>query len=234
MFFHLSQDFESVYRCGDSLSDSESDIEEHNRCFNFNAPNLFKRKHSDDDALEKDGNVCEPDVVPSKIFKNWFRKNPSSSTDVNESRNADDFDPTYGFAKQLENRTYFRNNNVDTSIPMDCLAVDQYQDILYPLRTSTGSNDSSSSGRYKNGNGRSTEYTKSPVSAGTPNANIFLPVTASRKRVQFDERSNKVNVFRRHPHHNQPRANGYLFTPQPDNAKLSLRQRIANFFSNLF
>lgn len=234
--FHL-QDYESVYRCGD-FSDSESDIEEHNRCFNFNTPNLFKRKHSDDDALEKEGKVCEPDpVIPSKMFKNWFRKNPPS-TDVNESENVEDFDPTYGFAKQLENRTYFRNNNVDTSIPMDCLGVDQYQDILYPLRTSTGSEDSSSSGHYKNGNGRSTECTKPSVNAITPNVstNIFLPVTTSRKRVQFDERSNKVNVIRRHPqyHNNQQRTKGYLFTTQPDNTKLTLTQRITNFFSNLF
>lgn len=236
IFIFQLQDYESVYRCGD-FSDSESDIEEHNRCFNFNTPNLFKRKHSDDDALEKEGKVCEPDVIPSKMFKNWFRKNP---LDVNESQNAEDIDPTYGFAKQLENRTYFRNNNVDTSIPMDCLGTDQYQDILYPLRTSTGSEDSSTSGHYKNGNGRPTEYTKPPVTAVTPNVstNVFLPVTAAvaRKRVQFDERSNKVNVFRRHPqyHHNQERTKGYLFTTQPDSSKLTLRQRITNFFSNLF
>lgn len=256
-----------MYRCGD-FSDSESDIEEHNRCFNFNTQNLFKRKHSDDDAMDKDGKIIsKTDVIPSKIFKNWFHKNAAPSTDVNESQNANDFDPTYGFAKQLENRTYFRNNNVDTSIPMDCLGVDQYQDILYPLRTSTGSNDSSnsghyktdnggptgntnspvslstpnaSSGHYKTDNGGLTGYTKSPVSVSTPNvsSNIFMSsVGASRKRVQFDERSNKVNVFRRHPqyqYHSQQRTKGYLFNPQPDNAKLTLRQRITNFFSNLF
>ncbi len=237
-FFFLTQDYESVYRCGD-FSDSESDIEEHNRCFNFNTQNLFKRKHSDDDATDKEGKVGgESDVTPSKRFKSWFRKKPVSDV---ESRNpGDDFDPTYGFAQQLENRTYFRNKNVDTSIPMDYLGVDQYQDILYPLRTSTGSTDSSASGHQKNGNGQQRPTENDNSCAHTPNANIFLPsVTPTRKRVQFDERSNKVNVFRRHPqyHHNQQqrtKGSGYLFNNPPDNGKLTLRQRITNFFSNLF
>lgn len=191
---------------------------------------MFKRKHSVDDGLDKDGRVYEPDVVPSKMFKNWFRKNPSS-TDVNESQNAEDFDPTYGFAKQLENHTYFRNNNVDTSIPMDCLAMDKYQDVLYPLRTSTGSNDSSNSGHYRTGgNSKATE--KSHLNS----PNIFMPATPSRKRVQFDERSNKVNVFRRYPQyqHSQQHTKGYFFNTQPDDGKLTLRQRITNFFANLF
>lgn len=224
-----------MYRCGD-FSDSESDIEEHNRCFNFNAQNMFKRKLSEDDGTDKDkeGKMCEPAVVPSKIFKNWFRRNVSS-TDVNESQ---DFDPTYGFAKQLENRTYFRNNNVDSSIPMDCMGVDQYQDVLYPLRTSTSSNESTSPDIYKTDNGnKPMELTRSPGSYNKPNinTNVFLPVTPLRKRVQFDERSNKVNVFRRNPqYHNQQSTKGYLFTTEPDIAKLSLRQRITNFFSNLF
>lgn len=234
--FYL-QDYDSVYRCGD-FSDSESDIEEHNRCFNFDTVNLFKRKHPDDDALDTDGKVCGSDVVPSKMFKNWFRKNPPSAADVNKSRNAEDSDPTYGFAKHLENRTYFRNNNVDTSIQMDCLAVDKYQDVLYPLRTSTGSNDSSASPGNGNGNGGAIEYTMSPISIIPPkaNANIFIPATASRKRVQFDERSNKVNVFRRQPQyqHNPQHTKGYLFTAQHVDGKMSLRQRITNFFTNLF
>lgn len=228
-----------MYRCGD-FSDSESDIEEHNRCFNFNAQNLFKRKHSVNDATEKEGKICEPTVSPSKKFKNWFRKN-SVPTDINQSQNGDGFDPTYGFAKQLENRTYFRNNNVDTSIPMDCMGGDQYQDVLYPLRTSTGSTDNTNSNLYKTGNGRPMEQKKSPISihSANPNTNLFMSVTpvtpVPRKRVQFDERSNKVNVFRRNPqYHNQPRTKGYFFSTEPLNEKLTLRQRITNFFSNLF
>ncbi|KAJ6641591.1 hypothetical protein Bhyg_06531, partial [Pseudolycoriella hygida] len=46
-------DYESVYRCGD-FSDSESDVDEHNRCFDFNPTNLFKRKHTDE-AVDKEG-----------------------------------------------------------------------------------------------------------------------------------------------------------------------------------
>lgn len=200
---------------------------------------MFKRKHSDDDGTDKEGKNCEPTVAvsPSKKFKNWFRKN-SSTTDINSSQNGDDFDPTYGFAKQLENRTYFRNNNVDTSIPMDCMAADQYQDVLYPLRTSTGSTDSTNSNSYKSTNGKPIEQTKSPMSihAANLNTNLFMSVSpVPRKRVQFDERSNKVNVFRRNPqYHNQQRTKGYLFSTEPPDAKLTLRQRITNFFSNLF
>ncbi|XP_037044083.1 FYVE, RhoGEF and PH domain-containing protein 6-like [Bradysia coprophila] len=233
-------DYDSVYRCSD-FSDSESDIEEHNRCFNFDTPSLFgKRKHSDVDDKDK-RKVSEPDVVPRKMFRNWFRKGPAEV----ESQNGDDFDPTYGFAKQLENRTYIRNSNaVDTSIPiasMDYMGVD-YQDVLYPLRTSTGSNDSSASAYYNTSNGhRSNEHTKSPAVSTTTsnlNANVFLPVTPTRKRVKFDERSNKVNFFRRHPHqyHHKPQhTKGYLFNAQlDDNEKLTFRQRITNFFANLF
>lgn len=239
-----------MYRCGD-FSDSESDIEEHNRCFNFDTPSLFgKRKHSDGDATEKNkGDASgEPDVVPRKVFRNWFRRDHANVG----PQNTDDFDPTYGFAKQLEsrtdNRTYIRNSNaVDTSIPianMDYMGVD-YQDVLYPLRTSTGSNDSSTSTYFATTNGhRSNEHNKSPTaSAMVSNSNVFLPATPTRKRVKFDERSNKVNVFRRHPHHyhhhNQSQFtkgySGYSFKAElEDSEKLTLRQRIANFFAHLF
>lgn len=50
-------------------------------------------------------------------LKKWFSFSNTLSSPVT-SNSSTDFDPTYGFASRISNQTYFKPNNLDSTIPM--------------------------------------------------------------------------------------------------------------------
>lgn len=134
--------------------------------------------------------------TPNQLHTNWLSTNSISQQDNRDS--------SYGFEEFLKQQP-----------PSD------YQDVLYPLRLSFGSNG----GSNENVNN---QY---PCNQQHQNPNEMAPIfqpydnTAS-KRVKFDEASMRNNQ--------KPEA--YYFTnyAQQEQKSLSLRQRVSNFFSSLF
>lgn len=142
-----------------------------------------------------------PHTPSTPPIKHWFRPDASSAsammmTSTPEQRPiTPQFDPTYGFAAYAQSQP-----------------GDYYQDILYPLRTST-SNPSS------------------------PNSDNVEPNGTKRKRVKFNTVVSSVSHTASPNHIRRPDAfhfgasNGYV--SQAPSAP-SLRSRIVDFFANLF
>uniref|UniRef100_A0A336M426 CSON008359 protein n=1 Tax=Culicoides sonorensis TaxID=179676 RepID=A0A336M426_CULSO len=185
--------------------------------------------------------------------KSWFSFHMSSQS--NKSKDSVNSDPTYGFASRASNnQTYFKTSNVDSSIPNDvdfkmalggmlgehCTSIDsmpstinntttnntqnmlttpEAKDMLYPLRTSL---DKVSSGKKRR---------QAECDENEKNTNY------ATKRVKFDDKEDVASesFFERreriHAALYQQENNVPSFQPPPN--RMSLKDKIVDFFSNL-
>lgn len=140
------------------------------------------------------------------------------------SGTASDPDPSYGFASRYsDSKSYFRAHNVDNTIPTavnreDLLDADlgdgNFRDVLFPLRSSGGS--------QKNGGWTTPEETLKPRIDDT----IYSP--PQKKRVKFEDTLNS--------HESKPFefSSGSSSLHTGASKPSSLRERIYDFFANLF
>ncbi|EDW73393.2 uncharacterized protein Dwil_GK16672 [Drosophila willistoni] len=123
-----------------------------------------------------------------------------------------DNDPTYGFASRYsDSKSYFRAHNVDNTIPSALKREDlfdsdlgngNFQDILFPLRSSGSSQKSEQQ--------------------------IFSP--PQKKRVKFDDTLHDATST-----NSKEQQKPFVFSKVESSAKTtSLRERIYDFFANLF
>lgn len=140
------------------------------------------------------------------------------------SSTASDSDPSYGFASRYsDSKSYFRAHNVDNTIPTamtreDLLDADlgdgNFRDVLFPLRSSGGS--------QKNGGWTTPEET---VKRSYDDAICSPP---QKKRVKFEE---TLNSYESKPFEFSNGRNGAQTGASKPS---SLRERIYDFFANLF
>lgn len=140
------------------------------------------------------------------------------------SGTASDPDPSYGFASRYsDSKSYFRAHNVDNTIPTamnreDLLDADlgdgNFRDVLFPLRSSGGS--------QKNGGWTTPEETLKPRIDDT----IYSP--PQKKRVKFEDTLDS--------HESKPFefSSGSSSLQTGASKPSSLRERIYDFFANLF
>lgn len=130
MIVHFPQDFESVFKCVPDSEDSDH-VNTSSKCFTVNPRHIFKRKHAAPTSTRSCTAPLSPTTPASPPIKHWFRPDASSAsnmmmTSTPEQRPATpQFDPTYGFAAYAQSQP-----------------GDYYQDILYPLRSSTSNSSS--------------------------------------------------------------------------------------------
>ncbi|XP_068149128.1 FYVE, RhoGEF and PH domain-containing protein 6 isoform X1 [Drosophila tropicalis] len=149
-------------------------------------------------------------------------KRSNVTTPVN---NGPDNDPTYGFASRYsDSKSYFRAHNVDNTIPSALKREDlfdsdlgngNFQDILFPLRSSGSS--------QKSGNAGIGGWT-------TPaqEQQVFSP--PQKKRVKFDDTLHDATST-----NSKEQQKPFVFSKVESSAKSSsLRERIYEFFANLF
>lgn len=137
------------------------------------------------------------------------------------SGTASDPDPSYGFAS--DSKSYYRAHNVDNTIPTamnreDLLDADlgdgNFRDVLFPLRSSGGS--------QKNGGWTTPEETPKPSIDDAINS------PPQKKRVKFEDTPDS--------HESKPfdfssgSSSHHTGATKPS----SLRERIYDFFANLF
>ncbi|XP_037952714.1 kalirin [Teleopsis dalmanni] len=142
------------------------------------------------------------------------RTHTTNATDMTPNT---EHDPTYGFASRYSNsKSYFRAHNVDNTIPRainreDVFGNGNFRDVLYPLRSSGGSNKSAHSANW------------SMPEHLIQNENFSTP--PQKKRVKFDD--SEANTP------SKPKA--YSFTSSScTNSQQSLPEKIYNFFAKLF
>lgn len=137
-----------------------------------------------------------------------------------------DSDPSYGFASRYsDSKSYFRAHNVDNTIPTaikreDLFDADMgdgnFRDVLFPLRSSGGSQKSGGVG----GGWTTPEQT---LRSTEEDALYAVP---QKKRVKFDD---ALGAYEQKP---------FVFPSSGSNAEAmkspSLRERIYDFFANLF
>lgn len=139
----------------------------------------------------------------------------------------DDHDPTYGFTTHFtDSKSYFRAQTVDSTIPTSITRQDFFnetsadgsgnlKDILYPLRSSGGSNKSGSTDWMATKRGKENHIA---AEAGV----------SPRKRVKFDDSQQQKDS----------KVEPYKFptnvVTSTKNATTPLRDRIIDFFVNLF
>lgn len=189
-------EYENVFRCGND-SDSE-DGKPSTSCFNLKP--ILKRKR-----LETPNQVialANPKIV---INEDGF------SQDSN-------FDPTYGFASRASSsKTYIRAKTVDSSIPVSpnvSLPISEdveYQDLLYPLRESTGSCKSGSSSFNDENEKENSDHRRKRVKFELDKSSI---------RTNLDFQGDYVYKF------------PSLYKPVVEST--SLKQKISDFFAKLF
>ncbi|XP_055911931.1 pleckstrin homology domain-containing family G member 3 [Eupeodes corollae] len=146
----------------------------------------------------------------------------------------DEHDPTYGFATHFnDSESYFRAQKVDSTIPTTVTRQDFFnetsadgegnlKDILFPLRTSGGSNKSGSTGWMATRRGK--ENRSCAESGASP-----------RKRVKFDD-------LQQTSYSKLAKAEPYKFSNNvimgknsgPTPAAAPLHERIIDFFVKLF
>jgi len=134
---------------------------------------------------------------------------------------ANDPDPSYGFASRYsDSKSYFRAHNVDNTIPTAIKREDlfdaelgdgNFRDILFPLRSSGGS--------QKSGGWTTPSQTLKPGQEDSQ---------PQKKRVKFDD---TLDAYEQKP---------FVFPSSSDGGEAatlkptSLRDRIYDFFANLF
>lgn len=142
-----------------------------------------------------------------------------------------DADPSYGFASRYsDSKSYFRAHNVDNTIPTaikreDLFDVDlgngNFRDVLFPLRSSGGSQKSGGVGVGGGGGGWTTP--EQTLRSAEEDALYAVP---QKKRVKFDD---ALDAYEQKP---------FVFPSSGSNAEAikapSLRERIYDFFANLF
>lgn len=199
-----------------------------------------------------------PSATPSNTrfarFRSWFsfrRPSPQQNSGKESGH-----DPTYGFGSRCTSQTYFKTANVDSSIPNDvdfkmaiagmlgadhCTSIESVpstingtnntnlttpdaKDILYPLRTSL---DGASSGKKRKQESVNSTYES--------NGTNYL----STKRVKFDDKEDVASesFFERreriHAQQYQQQENSVPYFKPHVNDRMSLKDRIVDFFTNL-
>ncbi|KAM7357274.1 rho guanine nucleotide exchange factor 4 [Cochliomyia hominivorax] len=162
-----------------------------------------------------------------------------------------DHDPTYGFASRYsDSKSYFRTQNVDNTIPravqredllQECVTVEgggNFRDILFPLRASNGSNKSQTAGtkNVESGENSETENWCLPASLKENFQDFNITTPPQKKRVKFDESLD--NLYEHKPQQTSQPFEFQCGHSQTEggegNARNSLRERIYDFFANLF
>lgn len=185
----------------------------------MNPRKLFKRKHDTNSDLTIGNNLIYETAPLSPqseaAYKQWLPTSPATPQ-MHE-------DPTYGFAQFVENKSYLRTASIDSNLSAG--STNEFQDILYPLRSSFGSHKSDNEQQPPQ---RPHQHDQ------LPKEKIFLSIDdVSRKRVKFNDAR---NIVRSHNYFDQP----YQFTAangqqnNNGNVFVSLKHRLSNFFSNLF
>ncbi|XP_030372492.1 guanine nucleotide exchange factor DBS [Scaptodrosophila lebanonensis] len=151
-----------------------------------------------------------------------------TNTTTTQANTSNDQDPSYGFASRFsDSKSYFRAHNVDNTIPTavkreDLFAADvelgngNFQDVLFPLRSSGGSQKSG---------GSSWSTPAQPLKESNRNM-VFSP--PQKKRVKFDETLDELT-----DHEPKP----FVFPSGVvgnSNKGPTLRERVYDFFANLF
>lgn len=228
-------------------SDNDSDDSSNTKCFAINPVNFFKR--STYVGVMRD--IQQHHLSPGNVFSGARQLSPHyeaktmRNTTIGEFE-TEPFDPTYGFARfATANNVYFQSaaspNNCHMSPPSQHLLSTpsttpaMFQDVLFPLRTSA---ESKTSG-----------HNLGQPSAAKPTRTNCGPYAVNRKRVKFNEiiSSNSISsptIVGRPPNYQYSneknencRSNGFAFSDPstgPGQQQLSLRQRLANFFSSFF
>ncbi|XP_023295636.2 putative protein tag-52 isoform X1 [Lucilia cuprina] len=161
--------------------------------------------------------------------------------------NTNDHDPTYGFASRYsDSKSYFRTQNVDNTIPRavqreDLLQVcvpmeggGNFRDVLFPLRSSNGSNKSNHSIKTSEGLQDATTNWCLPASLKENFEDIKISSPPQKKRVKFDDSLD--NLYEEQPpvaFEFQREAVAPLEIAD-GGSRNSLRERIYDFFANLF
>ena len=153
-----------------------------------------------------------------------------------------DHDPTYGFASRYsDSKSYFRTQNVDNTIPRvvqreDLLQIyptaesnANFRDVLFPLRASNGSNKSNNSIKAADTVDATTANWCLPTALKEDFADFNISTPPQKKRVKFDESLDNLKEQQPPPsfefQHGQVTHAG---------SRNSLRERIYDFFANLF
>lgn len=152
-------------------------------------------------------------------------------------------DPTYGFAgRYSDSKSYFRTQNVDNTIPRavpreDLLPVYassqgniNHRDVLFPLRASNGSNKSNTASEKLQDVADDTTIWSLPISLREDFQNFNILTPPQKKRVKFDQTTD-ILFDQQQPPFEFPRETTTTSVEGPRN---SLRERIYDFFANLF
>ncbi|XP_055846861.1 putative protein tag-52 [Episyrphus balteatus] len=225
-------DYETVFRNKRSSDSDDSDGK--SSCFGRfkEVATNFKRPKDDTNVpvytncLSKAKNSLTTDKIPScpPRRRSILKKTKPIVT------KKDDQDPTYGFATHFtDSKSYFRAQTVDSTIPTTITRQDFFneqssdgegglKDILYPLRSSGGSNKSGSTGWIATKRGK--ENHQSHESGSSP-----------RKRVKFDDLQQNEKQDKAEPY---KFSNNLVTAKNAGAAPTPLHERIYDFFVKLF
>lgn len=216
--------------------------------------NFFRRSNTSSAAGQRqqnNNNIIHAQQLAS-CQKDEYKMKSVNTNDINtineETKNDGTFDPTYGFAKfAAKNNVYFQstsvngtsNNNLQQQQSNQMIfttpptSPSMFQDILFPLRTSTGS--------------RKSEKSPNSLPNQQSTENMVKKCEPNRKRVKFNENiifnfspnttttTNNLNLMRNNQNYNKSKFDFSVNNePQQQQHQLSLRQRLTNFFSSLF
>lgn len=174
--------------------------------------------------------------IPRSNKKTEIKATSTANNSIDSRSNkSDDYDPTYGFVNRFsDTKSYFRTHNVD-SIPNSVNAAEillgcestPVMDVLFPLRhDSGGSEKSESSWLHK----RSFDDKENMTSCEEP--------TFPKKRVKFEdlETGHKPSEFDDTTNIHRMKPSGYDFSNVSEGSenRISLKQRIVDFFANMF
>lgn len=204
----------------------------------MNPINFFKRFHHSANGrhqqLSSTNIFNTTNQLPYQHFQ--LESNRAGSSIINNNNtireeNETIFDPTYGFAQfAAKNNVYFQSNSVNCQQQQQIFlstppsSPSMFQDILFPLRTSTDSKKSEKI--FQN----STMNENNMVNQCEPSSLYYA--NNNRKRVKFNE--NILSNFS--PTTTTTTKSKFDFSVEnhAQQQQLSLRQRLTNFFSNLF
>lgn len=229
---------------------------------NENEENILRNKTADNDnftpekRLSKLYKFISNDKMRSTtrgILKKTTQNNNQQKQNNQQSNNTTtDHDPTYGFASRYsDSKSYFRTQNVDNTIPravqredllMEYVPVEgggNFRDVLFPLRASNGSNKSTHNIKAAEVEDEADAATWSlPANLKENFQDFNIATPPQKKRVKFDESLDNLYDKKQQ----QPSAQPFEF--QRDmvlasggaaaGSRNSLRERIYDFFANLF
>lgn len=232
-------DYESVFR-NKRNSDSEDDSDGKSSCFGRRLKEVSKNiiKSKDDSKVPDFTNSlskAKNSLTTDKILAGPPRRRSILKKSKPFVAKREDHDPTYGFATHFnDTKSYFRAQTVDSTIPTTITRQDFFnetsadgdgglKDILYPLRSSGGSNKGGSTGWM------ATKREKENTS------NIELGVSP-RKRVKFDDLQQNSKFDKGEPY--KFSYNNTITSKNAGNtstaAATPLRDKIIDFFVKLF